>query len=159
MRIHSKITTWSVLLATAVAVGSVVAWLGFAHSSSAATGSCSLTAASAAQLATQGLTVSCPTGGPPAASEASAISTALAFTPGATVQQTQLVHLSAPYVLDPALDPPIDRDVWAVSVVPQGGITFTGSGPAEPGTSTSAPLTGSFEIIWIDAQTGAFMWA
>lgn len=103
-----------------------------------------LTAVSAQTLASGGITLSTPTT-TAAVSQSAAIQAAQTQFPGAQVHQAVLAQ-----VQDSHQVPALDRLCWAVSLVPPAGTESVGP----PG---STPLPASYFVLFIDAQTGAFV--
>jgi hypothetical protein len=83
----------------------------------------------------------------PSISATAARSTVLQEFPGAQLRETVLAH-----VHNDNLVPALDRLVWVASIVPQGGIQS--SGPIG-----SAPMQGTYFLVFIDAATGRFVMA
>lgn len=108
-----------------------------------------LATASIASLSSAGYTL---TGPDRAASVNSgdAIASVLSQFPGAVVREAVLAVLDDAYRV-----PKVHQLVWAVSIVPAGGIQWASNGP--PGSDPSKLVPPSYDLVFLSADTGAFI--
>lgn len=138
--------------AASIAAALILVSVAAVHAQATATtsGTVALTTVSAATLAANGITLQAPQAGTsPAVSESSAAATASnAVYANSSVREQVLASLT-----DTTVPGMTSRMVWAVSVMPPGGIHSVG-GPAG-----SAQQAQSYMIVFVDATTGAFLYA
>lgn len=103
-----------------------------------------LTAVSAGTLAGEGITLSNPTASA-TVGQSTAVQTAQAQLPGSQVDQVVLAQ-----VQDSHQNPRVDRLCWVVSLSPSGA-------PHSSGPPGSAALAAGYFVVFVDAQTGAFL--
>lgn len=106
-----------------------------------------LTTVTTQTLAASGVTLGVPEV-PATVSRDAAIQVATAALPGSQSREVVLAQVHNDH-----LAPVLDRLAWVVSIMPPGGIY---SSSARPGGQA---LQGSYLLVFVDAQTGAFIYA
>ena len=137
-----------IVLAGTLLIATTSVALGGKAIAGASTNQLTLATVSQATLIANGVSLTTPVGQASVSSENAAQTALASMSPAATVREETLANLTDSTV------PGIDNELaWVVSLAPPGGIHSVG-GPAG-----SERLNGSFMLVFVDAETGKFLYA